>query len=627
MQLALGGENLMSRLQVFLNETLVKEVDLQTQGEWTLGRSSSCDILLEGSPEISRQHLKISLQSGVWVVEVLSRYGHLYNQGNKVSSLELKGQVEFEAPPFAFVYTDNSAVAVHEPSHDHSDKTYVGQTASVPYIKVCNENGDTVHNFRLDGNYWLAGRDSGCTLFIDHVKFSRRHFEIRVEEGAYMVRDLGSSNGTFLNENALISQEWVPFRSGDVLTVVDWKLYFELRDSKYEERLQGVSDELRHPLTVMEGLQMAEAEFPQSAIGAMPTPPPKPVKKKVNWVRMVIGLILIGGAVGYLMDGGEKPPEVAQTNKTNGSAFDKLSPKQQQYVKDTYRLADRLFKEGRYEMARQEVAKIHQVIPSYEESKNLEKLAEVAIQTQLDQARAEAQEKEKLEMDEKIRQTVELCRRKISSKIEVRTIDDCLSPVIALNPEHPDILALKARVDQIVAERMQSQERKAEYQALVRRQKALYEKAVALSKSGKPLEALEAYGNVVQSKLPDPENLKNESKREIASIQTKLAAQQGELETAADSLYKKGNLKNAISTLKKAIEINPENEVVKGRINSMLGELKKQMQVMYQEGVLEESVGEVETAKTKWKKIIELSLPEEDYYKKARTKLKKYEAE
>ncbi len=621
----------MSRLQVFFNDTLVKEVDLQSQGEWVLGRSSTCDILLEGSPEISRQHLKISLQSGVWVAEVLSRYGHLYNQGNKVSSIELKGQVKFETPPFTFVYTDNSAVAIEEQEQyqHHGDKTYVGQTPSVPYIKVCNENGDPVHLFRLDGNYWLVGRDSGCTLFIDHVKFSRRHFEIRMEEGAYMVRDLGSSNGTFLNENALISQEWVPFRSGDVLTVVDWKLYFELRDSKYEERLQGVSDELRHPLMVTEGLQMAESEmeFPQSAIGEMPTPPAPPAKKKTNWVRMMIGLILIGGAVAYLMDSGEKPPEVAQTKKSNGSSFDKLSPKQQQYVKDTYRLADRLFKEGRYEMARQEVAKIHQVIPSYEESKNLEKLAEVAIQTQLDQARAEAQEKEKLEMDEKIRRTVELCRRKISSKIEVRTIDDCLSPVIALNPEHPDILALKARVDQIVAERMQSQERKAEYQALVRRQKALYEKAVILSKSGKPLEALVAYGNVVQSKLPDPENLKNESKREIASIQTKLAAQQGELETAADGLYKKGNLKSAISTLKKAVEINPENEVVKGRISSMLGELKKQMQVMYQEGVLEESVGEVETAKTKWKKIIELSLPEEDYYKKARTKLKKYEAE
>jgi tetratricopeptide (TPR) repeat protein len=278
-------------------------------------------------------------------------------------------------------------------------------------------------------------------------------------------------------------------------------------------------------------------------------------------------------------------------------------------------------------MARQEVTKIHQLVPVYEESKNLEKLAEVAIQTQLDQQRAEAQEKEKAEMDEKIRRTVAQCRTKISSKIEMKTIDDCLSPVIALNPEHADILALKSQVDQIIAARLQSQEKQAEYQALLRRQKGLFDKAVALKQAGKPLEALVAYDDVVKSKLPDPQNYKLQSKQEIASIQQDLATKQGELEKTANDQSKAGNLKGAITTLKQAIEINPENEVLKGRVNSMLGELKKQMQVLYQEGVLEESVGEVETAKTKWKKIIEQSLPEEDYYKKARSKIKKYEAE
>jgi tetratricopeptide (TPR) repeat protein len=351
------------------------------------------------------------------------------------------------------------------------------------------------------------------------------------------------------------------------------------------------------------------------------------VKKKMNWVRLLIGLILIGGAVTYFLgDGSETPVPVAQTKKT-ATPFDKLTPQQQQYVRDTYRLADRLFKEGRYEMARQEVTKIHQLVPVYEESKNLEKLAEVAIQTQLDQQRAEAQEKEKAEMDEKIRRTVAQCRTKISSKIEMKTIDDCLSPVIALNPEHADILALKSQVDQIIAARLQSQEKQAEYQALLRRQKGLFDKAVALKQAGKPLEALVAYDDVVKSKLPDPQNYKLQSKQEIASIQQDLATKQGELEKTANDQSKAGNLKGAITTLKQAIEINPENEVLKGRVNSMLGELKKQMQVLYQEGVLEESVGEVETAKTKWKKIIEQSLPEEDYYKKARSKIKKYEAE
>jgi len=618
----------MSRLQVSLNGTLIKELDLQSQTEWTFGRSSSCDIVLEGAPEISRQHLKISSQAGSWVAEVVSRHGQLHLQGGRVSALELKGNMKFDVPPFTFSFSDGTEAApsITGSTGDISDKTSVGLAVSVAFLKVCNEKGEEVRLFPMNGNHWIGGRDAACSLFIDNVKFSRRHFEIRLEEGVHMVRDMGSSNGTFLNDVALISQEWAPFRSGDVLTVVDWKLHFEMRDSRYEERLQELSADLRHPMVVQDDFLNEVHQFVHPSQEMSPPPPAAKPEKKTNWVRMMIGLILIGGATAYLMDAQEKPVEVTQTKKP-GTALEKLTPQQQQYVRDTYRLADRLFKEGRYEMARQEVAKIHQLIPTYEESKNLEKLAEVAIQTQLDQQRAEAQEKEKLEMDDKIRRTVAQCRKKVNSKIEVRTIDDCLSSVIALNPEHLDILALKAQVDQIISNRLESQERRAEYEALLRRQKALYDKAVTLSKAGKPLEALVAYANVVESKLPDPKNFKGQSKREIASIQNRLAQQQGDFEKTANEHFKKGNLKSAISTLKKAIEINPENESIKGRINSMLGDLKKQMQVLYQEGVLEESVGEVETAKTKWKKIIELSLPEEDYYKKARSKLKKYEAE
>jgi pSer/pThr/pTyr-binding forkhead associated (FHA) protein len=641
----------MFRLEIFLGGTLYKEVDLTPQHEWLIGRSSTCDIVLDGSPEISRQHLKLQYQGGVWNLEILSRFGTLFQAGEKHTHLELRHGSKFDVPPFSFVFSDSeavaqdigfgsshsiaqmgsisaSAVSLPDTSNhsDVSDKTFVGNFNVVPYVRVCNENDEPVLAFRLEGNSWVAGRDAACTLCIDNVKFSRRHFEIRVEEGAYLIRDLGSSNGTLLNGTALISQEWVPFRSGDVLSVVDWKVLFELRDSSYEERLLGVSPDLRHPMIAQDGMMPSQAhETPQ--MGTASAAAAAPAKKKTNWVRLVIYLVVVGGLIGYFAPSqDETPTDVVDTKKVS-TAFDKLTKQQQQYIRDTYRLAERLYKEGRYEMTRQEVAKIHQLVPKFEASDDLEKFATAGIQNQLDKQRAEAMENEQQEMEEKIRVTVAGCKRKVSSRIETRDIDHCLESVIALNPEHPDILSLKAQVEEIISKRIQDKERKAEYAALVRKQAGLYQKALALDKSGKPLDALVAYADVVKSKLPDPQDLKGRSQREIASIQNRLTSQQAELEKTSNELFKSGNLKAAISALKKAIDINPENEVLKGRMNSMLGDLKKQMQVLYQEGVLEESVGEVETAKTKWKKIIELSLPEEDYYKKARTKMKKYEAE
>lgn len=631
----------MSKLEVFRDGQKIQELDLTEERDWIVGRSSECDIVLEAERGISRQHFKLAFEEGRWVVHVLSRFGELYHNGHKVSSLPLVDGMRFEVPPFEFQFDCQEIKLEAEPEAqviaptysepvppvDLADRTFVGNFSVHPYIKVTDEFGQTVQMFRLEGHAWVAGRDTSCALFIDNQKFSRRHFEIRLEEGTYLVMDLSSSNGTLLNGETLSTMNWTPLRSGDVLTVVDWNLQFELRDSSYESKLQEVPKELLNPMVYV---PPSEENYTQSHHHQqMGPPPPIPQsvsspKKKTNWVRTLIGVILIGGLAAYFYEP-EKPTETTAP-KAASTPFERLTPQQQQYVRDTYRLADRLYKEGRYEMARQEIAKVHELVPVFEESRRLEQYAGVAIQTQIDQQRAEARERDKLEIEEKILKTVAECQKLVDGNVQMQEIDNCLSPVIPLGPDHPSILALKAKVDQLIAERIERGERAAEYQALVRKQKSLYQKAVSLQEAGKPLEAIEALNAVVKSRLPDPENLKSQARRQMASIQQDLTTRQSTLQSEADAAAKKGDLKGAIVTLKKAHKINPQNETLKGQINSYLSELTKQMQILYQEGVLEESVGEIETAKSKWKKIIESSVPEESYYKKARSKIKKYEA-
>lgn len=48
-----------------------------------------------------------------------------------------------------------------------------------------------------------VGRQAGVSLLIDHSSVSRRHAEISSVDGQYVVRDLGSSNGTFVREKRL----------------------------------------------------------------------------------------------------------------------------------------------------------------------------------------------------------------------------------------------------------------------------------------------------------------------------------------------------------------------------------------------------------------------------------------
>jgi pSer/pThr/pTyr-binding forkhead associated (FHA) protein len=631
----------MAQLRCYLKGELLQTLEIDQGREYIIGRAETCDLILNPEPGISRQHLKLSWNQ-LWRVEVLSRYGELYTDGRRVSSIDLALGQKFSVPPYEFEFSDHTADQPLTPleapqEFDFSDKTYVGGPQIAVYLKVYNELGDNVHIFKLEGHSWIAGRDTSCNIFIDHQKFSRKQFEMRQEEGAYMIRDLGSSNGTMLNGQAL-PIEWTTLQSGDQIQVGDWVVAFEVRDEFFDQRWAGVRDLQRAPVIFESNdsenypAPVSEPRFPNYHQGPKlaydpnayyPPSPAAGKKSGLNPIRLLIMVLVIGGGLFYFTQPSPSTEKVAQ-QKSSSNPFDKLTPEKQQYVKDTYRLADSLFKQGRYELARQEIAKIHELVPFFQESKNLEQLADVAIQTQIDQQKVEEKERQAREMEEKIAAKVVECRPLVSRKSSMEALDNCLGSVVVLNPDHPEIINLKMKMDEILTRRSIAAQRSAEYQSQVRRRKALYEKALGVLNSGDQIAAIPAFEAVIKSSLPDPENLKALARRQINQIQQGLADSQSGFQRQADEAYRKGDLKSAYQTLQKALKINAENEVIKGRMRNIMIELRKQMQSYYQEGVLEESVGEVESAKSKWKKIRELSVPEEEYYKKSTIKLKRY---
>jgi tetratricopeptide (TPR) repeat protein len=152
----------------------------------------------------------------------------------------------------------------------------------------------------------------------------------------------------------------------------------------------------------------------------------------------------------------------------------------------------------------------------------------------------------------------------------------------------------------------------------------LYHRAHDFLDKQKTADGLDVLRQVIVSKLPDPHGLKTKAKDERDKIVSDVAAAQKTLEISADQYQHEGHYKEAIQALRKALAINPENEVVKGHLASSLLELRKLMQPIYQESVVEESVGDVEKAKEKWKRIQDNSIIGEEYYEKSRLKLKKY---
>jgi hypothetical protein len=66
----------------------------------------------------------------------------------------------------------------------------------------------------LVGAHLVVGRSSSCQIVLGDDTVSRRHAELRFDDGRWMLRDLGSSNGTYVNGRLVTEAE---VRAGDVI--------------------------------------------------------------------------------------------------------------------------------------------------------------------------------------------------------------------------------------------------------------------------------------------------------------------------------------------------------------------------------------------------------------------------
>ena len=76
----------------------------------------------------------------------------------------------------------------------------------------------------LSGDSFVIGRSRECDLVLDDPNISRKHAELRQQNGSWTIRDLGSTNGIKLNGKRTPSG---PLKAGDEITLGLLRLTFE----------------------------------------------------------------------------------------------------------------------------------------------------------------------------------------------------------------------------------------------------------------------------------------------------------------------------------------------------------------------------------------------------------------
>lgn len=91
-------------------------------------------------------------------------------------------------------------------------------------VLVATRGPNAGSEFALEHVITTAGRHPDSDIFLDDVTVSRRHAELERTTTGYVVRDVGSLNGTYLNQQLVHGDQ--PVVNGDELQIGRFKLVF-----------------------------------------------------------------------------------------------------------------------------------------------------------------------------------------------------------------------------------------------------------------------------------------------------------------------------------------------------------------------------------------------------------------
>lgn len=90
-------------------------------------------------------------------------------------------------------------------------------------VLVVRKGPETGETFYLDRPSLTMGRDPSSDIFLNDVTVSRKHAVVEVTPAEVVVRDVGSLNGTYVND---VRVDAAPLSDGDVVRIGKFQMVF-----------------------------------------------------------------------------------------------------------------------------------------------------------------------------------------------------------------------------------------------------------------------------------------------------------------------------------------------------------------------------------------------------------------
>ena len=106
-----------------------------------------------------------------------------------------------------------------------NDATMLG-SSQPPATLVVRQGTQAGMSFSVTGNQVVMGREEGLDIILQDPESSRRHCRISWQGGQYVIEDLGSTNGTFVNGVQITTPQML--NPGDSIGIGQTALVFQM---------------------------------------------------------------------------------------------------------------------------------------------------------------------------------------------------------------------------------------------------------------------------------------------------------------------------------------------------------------------------------------------------------------
>lgn len=159
---------------------------------YTIGRSPDNQLVLNDAG-IDPVHAKLIKENDKFFLKDNNSSSGCFVNGQRITQKEIL--------PGDIVKLGTIEIIVLDPRSLPNQPEYSMDHPVAPWRLVSDSNWLAGKQFAItDGKTTVIGRGNQCDIVIPGTHLSRRHVEINVEGNHLRVKDLGSANGTYLNE-------------------------------------------------------------------------------------------------------------------------------------------------------------------------------------------------------------------------------------------------------------------------------------------------------------------------------------------------------------------------------------------------------------------------------------------